>query len=95
MNNSRLIQLIGLTLMVVVFSIACATPQSSPTPIPPTATLMVTPTEMSRLSPSPRDYVSMAYDAESNRIILFGGQTGDYQLPSSYNGETLGFRCSR
>lgn len=98
MNNSRLNQLIGLTLMVVMFLTACGTPQPvptpipptsiPPTPIPPTATATQTPAEM---SPSPRAYISMAYDTESDRIILFGGLTGNYQLPSSSNGETWAY----
>ena len=33
----------------------------------------------------------MAYDSESQRVILFGGQTGQYRRSSSYNGETWAF----
>lgn len=33
----------------------------------------------------------MAYNAKSNRVILFGGQTGNYMDPTSYNGETWAF----
>jgi N-acetylneuraminic acid mutarotase len=33
----------------------------------------------------------MAYDVESDRVILFGGQTGDYRDPASYNGETWAY----
>ena len=52
------------------------------TPVPPTATAAPaaaatpSPTTMPSLSPSPRGYHSMAYDAESDRVILFGGVTG-------------------
>ena len=38
--------------------------------------------------PSPRGYVSLAYDAESKQVVLFGGQTGDFRLRTSCNGET-------
>jgi hypothetical protein len=38
-----------------------------------TATATVTPTAGPALNPSARGYVSMAYDSESNKIILFGG----------------------
>lgn len=34
----------------------------------------------------------MAYDKESDRVILFGGQTGDnLRDPRSYNGETWAY----
>jgi hypothetical protein len=43
--------------------------------------------------PSPRGYVSMAYDAESQQVVLFGGQTGPWHLRTSINGETWALRC--
>ena len=46
---------------------------------------------MARLSPSSRGYVSMAYDAESERVILFGGQTGNISDPAPCNGETWAY----
>jgi hypothetical protein len=62
-----------------------ATPPPTETPAPtetstptetavPMATATITPTEGLALNPSPRGYVSMAYDSESDKIILFGGQ---------------------
>jgi hypothetical protein len=42
-------------------------------------------------SPSPRGYVSLAYDAESERVVLFGGQSGDWKLRTSYNNETWAY----
>ncbi len=83
MNNSRLMQLISLTLMVVMFSVACATPQPSPTLIPPTATQ--SPAEM---NPSARAATSLVYDAESEQFIMFGGQSGNYEVETSFNNET-------
>lgn len=68
---------------------ASAPPTTSPAPptattAPPTATIAPTetpaptdtpePTEIPALNPSPRGYVSMIYDSESDKIILFGGQ---------------------
>jgi N-acetylneuraminic acid mutarotase len=49
---------------------------------------------MAGLNPSTRAYVSMAYDKESDRVILFGGQTGDYRDPASYNGETWAYNVA-
>ena len=48
-----------------------------PTPVPPT---LIPPTDVAALNPSPRGYVSMAYDVESDQIILFGGTTGNIFL---------------
>ena len=43
-------------------------------------------------SPTARDYTPMAYDTESDRLIIFGGQTDTrYWLPSSYDGETWAY----
>ena len=64
------------------------------TPAPPTATAIPTaaatflPTEMARLNPAPRGYTSLAYNAKSNRVIMFGGQTGNIKDPTNYNSET-------
>lgn len=88
-----ILQILSLILIVLLVE-ACGTSQPIPTPEPPTPTSVpptVSPTEIPRLSPSPRGYISMAYDAESKRVILFGGQTGDYHLSSSYNGETWAY----
>jgi N-acetylneuraminic acid mutarotase len=64
-------------------------------PIPtdvPTATLMptatLTPTDIPSMNPSPRAYISLAYDTESKLIILFGGQLGNYRLASNYVNDT-------
>lgn len=50
----------------------------NPTQVSPTltATAMVKSTTMPGLGPSPRGLVSMAYDAKSDRVIIFGGQIG-------------------
>jgi len=43
-------------------------------------------------SPTARAYTPMAYDSESDRFIIFGGQTDTrYWLPSSYDGETWAY----
>ena len=60
-----------------------------PTPVPPTP---IPPTVVAGLNPSPRGYVSMAYDKESDRVILFGGQTGNILAdPRQNNGETWAY----
>lgn len=43
------------------------------------------------LSPSPRGYISLAYDAQSHQVVLFGGQTGPFGLRTSVNGETWAY----
>lgn len=66
----------------------------TPTQPPPTDTPppTVTPTEEPiELNPSPRGYISMAYDSESKQVILFGGATGDENDPANYSGETWAF----
>jgi N-acetylneuraminic acid mutarotase len=55
-------------ILVVLLSAACATAQPETTLAPPTTT------EASELNPSPRGYASMAYDSESDKMILFGGE---------------------
>jgi hypothetical protein len=57
------------------------------TPLPPTLTTTAVPA----LKPPPRGYISMAYDVESDRGILFGGQTGSYIRATSYNNETWAY----
>ena len=87
MNHKRLVsQMVSLT-VVVLLSAACATPQPTPTPVPPTPTPVP-----STPSPSSRGYISMAYDTESERVIMFGGQTGNIMNdPAYYNGETWAY----
>lgn len=46
------------------------------TPVP-TATTLVVAADPSGISPSPRIYITMAYDSESQRTILFGGGTAE------------------
>jgi hypothetical protein len=41
--------------------------------------------------PSPRGYVTLAYDGESKQVVLFGGQTGPWGLRTSINGETWAY----
>lgn len=43
------------------------------------------------LIPSPRGYVSMAYDKQSKQVVLFGGVTGSWGLRTSINGETWAY----
>ena len=43
------------------------------------------------LNPSPRDYTSMAYDIESDRVILFGGQIGVYTIEDSFLDDTWAY----
>ncbi len=43
------------------------------------------------LNTTSRGYTSMAYDVESDRGILFGGQTGNYTVEDSFNGETWAY----
>lgn len=85
MNNSRLMQLVGLTLLVIILTAACAKPQPSPTPIPPTATAIQLPI---KTLPSARAAITLVHDAESDRLIMFGGQSGSYELETSFNDET-------
>jgi hypothetical protein len=59
--------------------------------VPPTHTAAPIATPKDSLNPAPRGYTSMTYDSESKRVILYGGQTGDYRLESSYNGETWAY----
>ncbi|MFO7622752.1 MAG: kelch repeat-containing protein, partial [Anaerolineales bacterium] len=76
--------------------------QPTPTKAPPTATTAPTetpaptdtpePTEIPALNPSARGYVSMVYDSESDKIILFGGydepKGGGEPIP---NGDTWAY----
>jgi N-acetylneuraminic acid mutarotase len=52
--------------------------------------LLITAFSPSKLEPSPRDYVSFAYDEQSDQIILFGGGTQLYQYHHG-NKETWAF----
>lgn len=62
---------------------ATPSPSVSPTPNP------ITPAPVA--IPSARGYESMAYDSKAERVIMYGGQTGDYKLASSYNSDTWSF----
>jgi hypothetical protein len=70
-----------------------AQPTTPASPLPPTvAVTLVPPTAPpAEANPSPRGYTSLAYDSESKRVIMFGGQTGDYEELSSYNDETWAY----
>ena len=89
MNHNRLVsQMVSLTLVALLLT-ACNAAQPTSTPVPPATTPPTpTPTAVPALNPSARAYVSMAYDKESDRVIMFGGQTGNYRDPANYNGET-------
>jgi hypothetical protein len=88
MQDNRTASLVVSLILILVISSACQPAQpAAPAPTdavpvaaalqpthtksPPTAT---PPTEVPALNPSARGYVSMAYDSESDKIILFGGQ---------------------
>jgi len=62
---------------------------------PPTASPLPTASateEVIELNPSPRGHVSMAYDSESKQVILFGGQTGDFNKQDiPFSGPTMDF----
>jgi len=91
----------GLALVVVMFTASCSASEQEPTSVPSMSTAMVEPTatlslteiavQMTLLNPTPRGYVSIAYDIESDRVILFGGQTGNIKDPTVYDGETWAF----
>ena len=88
MSNKRALQqAIGLAIVVLLL-VGCGTSQSAPTPIPLTTAPLpprpksVPPTDrplppaprpFQSVSPAARGYHVMAYDAESDRIVLFGG----------------------
>ena len=103
MNHKRsILILIYVTLALLT---ACSAPSPAPfvsqptsTSVPPTATPSsptalptASPTAVPELNPSARGYVSMAYDSESQQVILFGGQTGDYRKAENYSGETWAY----
>lgn len=73
------------TSIPVLPTITLAPPTSSPRP---TASATE---EVIELNPSPRGYVSMAYDSESKQVILFGGQTGDFTDPANFSDETWAY----
>ncbi len=86
MKSRRLfVYLVCLLLACVLLFTACNT---QPSQLPQAASATLLPAER---IPSPRAYTSIAYDIESDRVILFGGQTGDYKIESSYNGETWAY----
>ena len=60
----------------------------------PTATATVSPVEQPGIYPVARGYVSMAYDEESDRVIMFGGQTGNPGFPDNSNGATWTYDVS-
>jgi hypothetical protein len=64
------------------------------TPLPPTETPKPTPTKAPGKSPSPRGYVGLAYDAESDLMIMFGGQIGECCSPETVTAETWTFDVS-
>jgi N-acetylneuraminic acid mutarotase len=85
------IQTISLILAFVILSTACGTSQPTVVSTLSSNTKVPANIPIESLIPSPRAYTSLAYDTESNRIILFGGQTGDYTDSTSYNGETWAY----
>jgi N-acetylneuraminic acid mutarotase len=87
MKTNRTIIFVFCLALLLLLTSACQPAQPQPTvptdavPVPaalqPTATksppTATPPTEVPALNPSARGYVSMAYDSESDKIILFGG----------------------
>lgn len=53
--------------------------------------LLLTTCSVKSEPPKARAYHVMAYDSESRRMIMYGGQTGNYKNASSYNYETWSF----
>jgi hypothetical protein len=104
MQDNRIASLVVSLILILVISSACqpaqpAAPASTdavpvaaavqPTATKPPPAATKTPTEVPALNPSARGYVSMAYDSESDKIILFGGQIeGRGIIP---NGETWAY----
>ena len=82
-----------LALGVIIFA-ACTPAAPTATPVPPSATPLpptAVPAQGVQLSPSPRGLFAMAYNSKTNQVILYGGETGDYSLQSSYNDETWAY----
>jgi len=82
--------------MVPVAACTAATPADIPIPptptiVPPKPTSILPTAPSAQAKPSPRGVFAMAYDSKSNHVILYGGETGDYKLQASYNGETWAF----
>jgi hypothetical protein len=74
----RLAALLLAVLLLAACTVSPATPPPllpSPTPIPPT--MQPVPTPLSTAYPSARLDASMAYDSESDQVILFGGRTNN------------------
>jgi len=94
--KNELLAIVGLALVVLLL-VGCATSTPIPTATAVQATAMPTvaapasPNELSNLNPSPRGYISMAYDSKADQAILFGGLTNNDLLPSSHNGETWAY----
>ncbi len=94
MRSKRpLTKFLGLIPGYIILLIACGAPQPAaiPTLTPPPNTAAPSADTAAPLNPSARSYISLAYDVESGRVILFGGQTGDYAEAASYNGETWSY----
>jgi N-acetylneuraminic acid mutarotase len=92
MKHKKIFEISICTVVVFLIASACTSPSPASTPVAPTPTSVPSPTlTMAEMNPSPRGYVSMAYDSESNQVILFGGQTGVYTDPANDNDETWAF----
>jgi hypothetical protein len=50
--------------------------------------LLMTAGDSLSTSPSPRAYHQMVYDPDSGYVILYGGQTGEWNPPENFNHET-------
>jgi N-acetylneuraminic acid mutarotase len=95
--------LVSLALAIPLTTCSVSSPtsvasQPTSTSIPPTVTQpspttlpTASPTVTFELNPSPRGYVSMAYDSESKQIIMFGGQTGEFGDSANFSDETWAY----
>ena len=90
--KNTIVALVIIAITVILQSSCSAPSQGSkpPTTVQPTLTLSPTP-EVIGSNPSPRGYVSMAYDSESEQVKLFGGQAGIYTDSNNSNNETWAF----
>lgn len=88
MSNRKLLQQTFSLMLIVLVLVGCGGAQAEPTPtpvpptatpipptatpVPPTATPIPSPTTLS--GPQARGFFAMAYDSESDRVVLFGGE---------------------
>lgn len=85
---ARTIGVILVALLLIAYNSSQTTPTLAQTTAPsPTPSATISPENIPP-NPSPRGYVSMAYNSKVDQVILFGGQTGYNKRPANFNGET-------